>query len=168
MKKDKGFELIYENLSDRRKFIRTVWLTAIAVAIVVFLAMMKADRIVILLIGIIMGVACVWQLITTYRQWKYPKRMMKIKEVKAEQKSIQEEDKKATLLIRRISNGLLLICILTCVGFILYGKLVVKDANVTAFVVMGAIYLLILFENLVVYKLTMREKDSEEEEKEDF
>jgi hypothetical protein len=68
------------------------------------------------------------------------------------------------LLLRRISNGLLLICILTCVGFILYGKLVVKEVNVTAFVVMGAVYLLILFENLVVHKLTMREKDSEKKE----
>jgi ABC-type sugar transport system permease subunit len=73
MKKDKGFELFYENLSDRRKFIRTVWVTAIAVTFVVFLAIMQADTIGILIFGIIMGVGCVWQLITTYRQWKHPK-----------------------------------------------------------------------------------------------
>jgi uncharacterized membrane protein HdeD (DUF308 family) len=92
MKKDKGFELFYENLSDRRKFIRTVWLTVIAAAFVVFLVMTKTNMIVILLCGIMMGVGCVWQLITTYRQWKHPKEDKDDERTKSEQKSTRGED----------------------------------------------------------------------------
>lgn len=33
MKKDKGFELLYENLSYRRRFIRTLWLIPIGIVI---------------------------------------------------------------------------------------------------------------------------------------
>jgi uncharacterized membrane protein len=73
MKKDKGFELFYENLSDRRKFIRTVWLTVIAAGIVILFIVLKINWLIILFSGIVMGAVCVWQLITTYRQWKHPK-----------------------------------------------------------------------------------------------
>lgn len=33
MKKDKGFELLYDKLSYRRKFIRTLWLVPIGIAV---------------------------------------------------------------------------------------------------------------------------------------
>jgi hypothetical protein len=92
MKKDKGFELFYENLSDRRKFIRTVWLTVIAAGIVILFIVLKINWLIILFSGIVMGVGCVFQLITTYQQWKHPKEDKDDERTKSEQKSMRGED----------------------------------------------------------------------------
>ena len=70
MNKDKGFEFIYWNLSYRRKFIRTLWLTPgliIALAVVWgsdFNKILKTVATVLLIsVNLI-------QLIYTYKKWK--------------------------------------------------------------------------------------------------
>lgn len=60
-KVDKGFELLYENLSYRRKFIRTLWLIPIGIAV----------GIVITYISIIVSIFYwIWFIIATIKQLK--------------------------------------------------------------------------------------------------
>lgn len=61
MKKDKGFELLYNNLSYRRRFIRTLWLIPIGIAV----------GIVITYISIIVSIFYwIWFIISTIKQLK--------------------------------------------------------------------------------------------------
>ena len=61
MKKDKGFELLYNNLSYRRRFIRTLWLIPIGIA----------GGIVITYISIIVSIFYwIWFIIATIKQLK--------------------------------------------------------------------------------------------------
>ena len=69
-KVDKGFELVYYKLSNRRKFIRTLWMfpwgvLAIWLAYVVGLSVM-----VVKLAAIIIAVTFIAQACYTYRKWK--------------------------------------------------------------------------------------------------
>jgi hypothetical protein len=160
LKKGRGFELTYKNLSDRRKFIRTVWLTVIAAVIVILFIVLNINWLIILLCGIVMGVGCVFQLLTTYVQWKHPTRK---RDNEGNEKNTQE-DKNVTALIYKISIGLSLIFVWICAGFILYGKLVAQVGDVTLFAVVGAVNLFCLLNNLAGYNRTMREDDNEEEE----
>lgn len=61
MKKDKGFELLYNNLSYRRRLIRTLWLIPIGIAV----------GIVITYISIIVSIFYwIWFIISTIKQLK--------------------------------------------------------------------------------------------------
>lgn len=61
MKKDKGFELLYNNLSYRRRLIRTLWLIPIGIAV----------GIVITYISIIVSIFYwIWFIIATIKQLK--------------------------------------------------------------------------------------------------
>lgn len=61
MKKDKGFELLYNNLSYKRRFIRTLWLIPIGIAV----------GIVITYISIIVSIFYwIWFIIATIKQLK--------------------------------------------------------------------------------------------------
>lgn len=61
MKKDKGFELLSNNLSYRRRFIRTLWLIPIGIAV----------GIVITYISIIVSIFYwIWFIIATIKQLK--------------------------------------------------------------------------------------------------
>lgn len=65
---DKGFELLYENLSYRRKFIRTLWLIPIGIVI----------GIVITYISIIVSIFYwIWFIIVAIKQLKYNYTMWK-------------------------------------------------------------------------------------------
>ena len=75
-KVDKGFELIYWNLSYRRKFIRTLWLTPIG-ALLIFLIVKNPWNIPfygrnlfanLLIVAIVL--TTIVQLIYTYYKWK--------------------------------------------------------------------------------------------------
>lgn len=67
-KVDKGFELLYDNLSYRRKFIRTIWLVPIGIVI----------GIVITHISIIISLFYwLWLIISTIKQLKYNYTMWK-------------------------------------------------------------------------------------------
>ena len=69
-KVDKGFELVYLNLSYRRRFIRTLWQTPFIFLIIGFLVM-AGDKILfnrIAPILLVIGYLC--QLIYNYIRWK--------------------------------------------------------------------------------------------------
>lgn len=77
---DKGFELIYWNLSYRRKFIRTLWLAPIVILMCLILAIKMpifgSSVVTILGIAAIISTS-VGQLIYTYHKWKKEKREKK-------------------------------------------------------------------------------------------
>ena len=67
---DKGFQPFYYNLSPRRKFIRTVWMTLLGVLVIAgwwWLAGLQMDLI---LFIAVFTVVDIWQLATTYAAWK--------------------------------------------------------------------------------------------------
>ena len=67
---DKGFQPFYYNLSPRRKFIRTVWMTLLGVLVIAgwwWLAGLQTDLI---LFIAVFTVVDIWQLATTYAAWK--------------------------------------------------------------------------------------------------
>lgn len=68
MGKDKGFEIFYNKLSYRRKFIRTIWL--IPVGIGVGILIMYISIIVSLYYWIIFIITLVHQLKYNYTMWK--------------------------------------------------------------------------------------------------
>lgn len=68
MKKDKGFELLYEKLSYRRRFIRTIWL--IPVGIIVGIVITDISIIVSLFYWIWFLIAAIKQLKDNYSSWK--------------------------------------------------------------------------------------------------
>jgi len=70
---DKGFELNYWNLSYRRKFIRSLWVTAFFVIIVVLIFLFKINISFLIPIKYILfigTVVCICQLIYTFNKWK--------------------------------------------------------------------------------------------------
>ncbi|SHI18746.1 hypothetical protein [Clostridium intestinale] len=69
-KVDKGFEIIYWKLSYRRKFIRTLWMTAICVVLMIFV-WVTGERIIInRVMPIASIILCFIQLLYTYLKWK--------------------------------------------------------------------------------------------------
>lgn len=69
-KVDKGFELVYYKLSNRRKFIRTLWMFPWAVLAVWLIYARGFPLILVILVGIIIAVTFTMQACYTYRKWK--------------------------------------------------------------------------------------------------
>ena len=69
-KVDKGFELIYWNLSYRRKFIRTLWFTPLSVLLIIFMFLTGDKLFINRLMPILLALVYIWQLIYTYIKWK--------------------------------------------------------------------------------------------------
>jgi len=69
-KVDKGFELIYFNLSYRRKFIRTLWLIPWMILILCFMYWQGFSLVKLLLFTVIFTVACIIQALYNYKKWK--------------------------------------------------------------------------------------------------
>lgn len=67
---DKGFEFFYKNLSNRRKFIRTVWVSIIGTLISFHALMTVKDKGLTLIFVIIFAVVGMQQLFTTYRRYR--------------------------------------------------------------------------------------------------
>ncbi|WP_312648956.1 hypothetical protein [Aminipila sp.] len=70
MKKDKGFEICYWNLSYRRKFIRTLWITPFTIFACLLVWHVYHSKILTVGYSIIITVVGVIQAIYTYRKWK--------------------------------------------------------------------------------------------------
>lgn len=68
MKKDKGFELLYDNLSYRRKLIRTIWL--IPIGIIVGIIITYISIITSLFYWLIFVINAVKQVKDNYTMWK--------------------------------------------------------------------------------------------------
>lgn len=68
MKKDKGFELLYDNLSYRRKLIRTIWL--IPIGIIVGIIITYISIITSLFYWLIFVINAVKQVKDNYAMWK--------------------------------------------------------------------------------------------------
>lgn len=67
-KVDKGFELLYDNLSYRRKFIRTIWL--IPIGIVVGIVITYISVIVSIFYWVWFTISAIKQLKDNYTLWK--------------------------------------------------------------------------------------------------
>lgn len=67
---DTGFELIYWNLSYRRKFIRTLWTTPFCVIGILLIISLKLNMLIKIIIPIILTLIYIWQLTYTYKKWK--------------------------------------------------------------------------------------------------
>lgn len=67
---DKGFELTYWNLSYRRKFIRTLWLTPFCIIAILLCIFSKFNIFIKIIIPSILILSYIWQLIYTYNKWK--------------------------------------------------------------------------------------------------
>lgn len=67
-KVDKGFELLYENLSYRRKFIRTLWLIPIGIVVGILITYMNV--IASLFYWLMFIINAVKQLKDNYTKWK--------------------------------------------------------------------------------------------------
>ncbi len=67
-KVDKGFELLYDNLSYRRKFIRTIWL--IPIGIVVGIVITYISIIVSIFYWVWVTISVIKQLKDNYTLWK--------------------------------------------------------------------------------------------------
>lgn len=74
MKIDKGFEFFYSKLSYRRKFIRTLWLTPIAVFAIILTIMNDMSLIYTVLVSSIIVATSCHQLIYTYKKSKQEKK----------------------------------------------------------------------------------------------
>lgn len=69
-KVDKGFELVYWNLSYRRKFIRTLWQSPLCFLLILFTFFIGDSLFFNRIIPILLAIGYVWQLIYTYVKWK--------------------------------------------------------------------------------------------------
>ncbi|MEW9095489.1 MAG: hypothetical protein AB2417_10450 [Clostridiaceae bacterium] len=69
-KVDKGFELIYWNLSYRRKFIRTLWMIPFYTAVLAFIWFINSNSVMNTILIIFGVVVLLIQLIYTYSRWK--------------------------------------------------------------------------------------------------
>lgn len=67
-KVDKGFELLYDNLSYRRKFIRTIWL--IPIGIIVGIVITYISIIVSIFYWVWFTISAIKQLKDNYTLWK--------------------------------------------------------------------------------------------------
>lgn len=70
MKKDKGIELIYWKLSYRRKFIRTLWWTPVAVVALILIWELNSNIIFKSIITILLILINLIQLIYNYIKWR--------------------------------------------------------------------------------------------------
>lgn len=70
MKKDKGIELIYWKLSYRRKFIRTLWWTPVAVVALALIWGLNSNIIFKSIITILLILINLIQLIYNYIKWR--------------------------------------------------------------------------------------------------
>jgi len=70
MKKDKGFELIYWNLSYRRKFIRTLWMTPTLIILLAVVWGSTFNKILKTIVTVLLISVYLIQLIYTYKKWK--------------------------------------------------------------------------------------------------
>lgn len=71
MKKiDKGFALIYCRLSNRRKFIRTLWTIPWAVFALIIIQIIGRNAVQTFIWGVVLCVVICAQLFVTYRRWK--------------------------------------------------------------------------------------------------
>lgn len=68
--KDKGFELFYYNLSNRRKFIRTLWLFPFMVLAAWLVYWRFSNVIATIVVSIVMLAVWIGQAVVTYRNWK--------------------------------------------------------------------------------------------------
>lgn len=68
-KVDKGFELFYDKLSYRRKFIRTLWMIPIGIFVGIIIAYIG--------IGFVTAVYWIWFLMVGWKQLKYNYKMQK-------------------------------------------------------------------------------------------
>lgn len=69
-KTDKGFELIYWNLSYRRKFIRTLWLLPFMIIVIILLFYFDIRTLFAVLLTILLVVGFIIQTIYTYKKYK--------------------------------------------------------------------------------------------------
>ncbi len=69
-KVDKGFELVYYKLSNRRKFIRTLWMFPWGIFAVWLVYAVGLPSRVVTLAAIIIAVTIIAQACYTYRKWK--------------------------------------------------------------------------------------------------
>ena len=67
---NKGFEFFYRNLSNRRKFIRTIWLTILGIFISVHALVTVKEKGLLIVAVILFAIIAPWQLIETYRRYK--------------------------------------------------------------------------------------------------
>ena len=70
---DKGFELFYKNLSNRRKFIRTVWLSIIGIFILLYVLLTVENKGRTLIFVVIFVAVGIRQLFITYRGYREEK-----------------------------------------------------------------------------------------------
>lgn len=86
-KTDKGSEMIYWKLSRRRKFIRTLWMIPISIAILVFTFIYGYSRYgsftLAIILAILMLILLPTQVIYTYKQWKKEEENEKSRKVSA-------------------------------------------------------------------------------------
>lgn len=67
---DRKFELFYKNLSNRGKFIRTIWLTILGILISVYALITVKDKWPLIMFVIIFSAMAIWQLTETYKKYK--------------------------------------------------------------------------------------------------
>lgn len=67
---DRGFEFYYRNLSNRRKFIRTMWLGPFALVIPFILYFISVQNYINIIVSIFTFTAWIIQIISTYKQYK--------------------------------------------------------------------------------------------------
>lgn len=68
-KVDKGFELFYSRLSNRRKFIRTMWMIPWEIATLIGLQLVGKNYVYTLIAGILCTSVLAFQAIETYKKW---------------------------------------------------------------------------------------------------
>ncbi len=69
-KVDKGFELNYNNLSYRRKFIRTLWMILWAILLLCFMHWAGVALFILLPLSVIFAVVGFIQALHNYKNWK--------------------------------------------------------------------------------------------------
>jgi hypothetical protein len=69
-KVDKGYELIYWNLSYRRKFIRTLWMAPLIITLIGFIIFSGNNMFITRIAPILSIILYIWQLTYTYNKWK--------------------------------------------------------------------------------------------------
>lgn len=69
-KVDKGFELVYWNLSYRKKFIRTLWQSPLCFLVVIYTFFVGDKLFLNRIVPILLVIIYLGQLIYTYIKWK--------------------------------------------------------------------------------------------------
>lgn len=73
-KVDKGFELVYWNLSYRRKFIRSLWVLPISIGFAYLFTILFEEKTIGLFFAILVILTEVSQIIYTYYKWQKEKK----------------------------------------------------------------------------------------------